>query len=184
MTIDPLAPLVWLDLEMTGLDIQKDTILEAALIITNSNLEIMNTPLTLTIHVSDEVLNNMNDWSKEHHAASGLISRVKQSPLTHARASEILLDEIKKYTKPNTSFLAGNSVHNDRRFLEKEMPQIVQYLHYKVLDVSSLEIIQKYWFPEVEEFKKLDLHRAKSDITESIAELKYYREHILRNTSK
>jgi oligoribonuclease len=169
--------LVWIDLEMTGLDAKKDVILEIACIITDGNLNVIEEGPSLVIYQSEEVLAAMDSWAKEHHARSGLIERVRMSSITMQQAEEQVLTFIKKYCLPNTGLLAGNSVWQDRIFLRAYMPHIIQYLHYRLVDVTSIKELVTRWYPDDPhvQFKKSDTHRAMQDILESIAELKHFR---------
>lgn len=169
--------LIWIDLEMTGLNPEHDKILEIALIITNPQLEILAEGPHYVIYQPDEVLDTMNDWCKENHAKSGLIEAVKKSTTTLKHAEEHMLECIKKYCNPETGMLCGNSVWNDRNFLQKYMPRIPQYLHYKLIDTTSIQQVVQRWYPDNphNEFKKQETHRALDDIRESIEELKHYR---------
>lgn len=167
--------LVWIDAEMTGINPDTNTLLEIALVITDSDLNILFDGTTVTIHQSDETLAAMDDWNQEHHSQSGLIKAVKESTTTMEQAEQKLLDIIKQYCEPEKSFLAGNSIHQDRAFLRKYMPTLTEYLNHQLLDVSSIKIIKKAWYPEIPFYKKSDLHNALEDIYESIYELEHYR---------
>lgn len=171
--------LVWIDLEMTGLNPHRDVILEIATIITDSQLNILAENAPIVIHQSDLVLEGMNDWCKEHHGKSGLTQVVRESNVTVLEAEKETLDLIKKYCKPQQGILSGNSIWQDRVFLTRFMPCLVEYLHYKMVDVSSVQQLIKRWYPNNKnlEFKKQESHRALEDIRESIAELNHYREY-------
>jgi oligoribonuclease len=171
--------LVWIDLEMTGLDIQHDTILEIATIITDNNLNIIARGPALAIHHTPEQLRGMNAWCQNQHAKSGLLDAVRASTKTLEQAQEQTVQFIKKYCEPRTAILSGNSIWVDRLFLAKYMPEVVALLHYRMIDVSSVKELVGRWYPESghKEFKKSDNHRALGDIEESIKELAYYREH-------
>lgn len=173
------ANFIWLDLEMTGLNPESDVILEIATIITDPQLNIIAEGPDYVIHYADEVLATMNDWSKEQHELSGLTKAVKNSTISLEQAEQDTFDLIAEFCAPNESMLAGNSVWVDRIFLKKYMPKIVNYLHYKLIDVSSVQQLVQAWYPhnpEVE-FKKTESHRALDDIKESIAELLHYRKY-------
>ncbi|KAG2446222.1 hypothetical protein HXX76_000814 [Chlamydomonas incerta] len=176
-------PLVWVDLEMTGLDIEKDTIIEMACIITDGDLERSVQGPATAIHHSDEVLEHMNDWCKEHHGASGLTARVRQSTVDMAAAEEMLLGFIAEHTEEGMAQLAGNSVHVDRIFLLKHMPRVVAHLNYRIVDVSSIKELARRWFPKTyrKAPRKALAHTALSDIKESIEELKYYRKAVFKD---
>jgi oligoribonuclease len=171
--------LVWIDLEMTGLNPEYDVILEIASIITTANLEILTEGPNIVIHQPDEVLASMNTWCKENHAKSGLIKAVQKSTSTLKQAEEQTLDVIKTYCKQGTAILTGNSVWNDRNFLAKYMPQIINYLHYKLIDTTSIQQVIQHWYPHnpQNDYKKAETHRAAPDIRESIEELKHYRKY-------
>lgn len=169
--------LIWLDLEMTGLDVKTDTILEIASIITDQSLNIVAEGPVFAIHHSDEVLDNMNEWCVKQHGKSGLTARVKESRVTLEEAERKTLEFWKEWVKEGESPLCGNSVHNDRVFLAKYMPSLDSFLHYRHLDVSTLKLLSKYWYNK--EFKKESKHLALDDIKDSIDELKFYQENIL-----
>lgn len=170
---------VWIDLEMTGLNPETDVILEIATIITDAQLNILAEGPTYAIHHEDEVLATMNDWCKEQHGLSGLTQSVKDSTITLEQAEQDTFELIKEFCTQGKSMLAGNTVWVDRMFLKKYMPKIVRYLHYKLIDVTSIQQCVQAWYPEspYTEFKKGDTHRALDDIKESIAELTHYRKY-------
>lgn len=170
--------LVWIDLEMTGLNPDTDTILEIATIITDNNLEIIAKAPSIVIHQPDEVLENMNPIVQEMHKKSGLIEDVRRSQVTLADAENLMFSFIKQYCSPGIAPLCGNTIYMDRRFLRKYMPQINEYLYYRMIDVTSLKEIARRWYSQVPAFEKKETHRALEDIAESIEELKYYREHL------
>ncbi|PNW77183.1 hypothetical protein CHLRE_10g425800v5 [Chlamydomonas reinhardtii] len=176
-------PLVWVDLEMTGLDIEKDTIIEMACIITDGELERSVQGPATAIHHSDAVLEGMNDWCKEHHGASGLTQRVRDSRVDMGAAEQMLLDFIAEHTEEGMAQLAGNSVHVDRIFLLKHMPRVVAHLNYRIVDVSSIKELARRWFPKTyrKAPRKTLAHTALSDIKESIEELKYYRKAVFKD---
>ncbi|NOL48878.1 oligoribonuclease [Pelistega europaea] len=173
--------LVWIDMEMSGLDPEKDRILEVALIITEADLTIVAEAPVLVIHQSDAVLNGMDAWNKGTHGRSGLIDKVKASTLTEAEAEEQLLTFLKQYIPEKVVPLCGNSVSQDRRFMFKYMPKLEAYLHYRTVDVSTFKELAKRWRPDVYKgFEKKSRHEALADIKESIDELAYYREHFIK----
>ncbi len=171
--------LVWIDLEMTGLDPTKDTILEIATIITDGNLTILDQGPHLIIHQPDTVLERMDQWCKDTHGKSGLTQAIQESTTTIKEAEEQTLECIKQYCPPQKGMLSGNTIWQDRNFLYKYMPRITNYLHYKLLDVTGIQQTVKRWYPNnsYAEFKKADTHRALADIRESIEELKHYRKY-------
>ena len=173
--------LVWLDCEMSGLDPERERLLEIAVVITGPNLSPRIDGPVLVIHQSDEVLNGMDAWNKGTHGKSGLIDKVKASTLTEAQAEAQILDFIQRYVPKNGSPMCGNTIGQDRRFLVKYMPKLEDYFHYRNLDVSTLKELAKRWKPEVyAAFKKHQRHTALADVHESIDELEHYRQHFLR----
>lgn len=180
MPQDPNA-LVWIDLEMSGLNTDTDKIIEIATIITDSQLEVIAQGPVLAVHQSDTVLNNMDEWNTRTHGGSGLTQRVRESTLSEADAERLTLDFIQQFVAKNKSPLCGSSICQDRRFLARGMPQLEAYLHYRNLDVSSIKELVRRWKPEIcAGFEKKNTHKALDDILESIAELKYYREHFFK----
>lgn len=169
--------LVWIDLEMTGLDVRKDVILEIACIITDGNLNFIAEGPSLIIHQSDDLLAAMDTWPKNQHTQSGLIERVRVSSITADQAEEQIVSFIKHYCSPGTALLAGNSVWQDRIFLQAYMPHILAQLHYRIIDVTSVKELVAHWYPDDPhvKFEKKDTHRALQDIQASIAELKHFR---------
>jgi oligoribonuclease len=173
--------LIWIDLEMSGLDPERDVILEAALVLTNNDLDIIAEGPVIAIHQSDAILDGMDDWNKLHHGRSGLIDRVRASSLSEKDAEVTLLSFLKEHLPPNASPMCGNSICQDRRFLARYMPYLEGYFHYRNLDVSSIKELAKRWRPELlSGFKKENRHEALTDIYESIAELRYYRQTFFR----
>ena len=167
--------LVWMDLEMTGLDPETDTIIEMATIITDGDLNIIAEGPNLIIHQPDEVMNQMNDWCKKYHGASGLTDRVKASNISLQQAEQQTLDFIRKHVAEGVAPLCGNSIHQDRRFLVKYMPRLESWLHYRNVDVSTVKELVRRWYPNQDGWKKKEAHLALADIQESIEELKHYR---------
>jgi oligoribonuclease len=173
--------LIWIDMEMSGLNPETDRILEIAVVITNAQLDIVAEAPTLVVHQPAAVLDVMDDWNKGVHGKSGLIDRVKASVLSEAEVEAQMLAFISEYVPSRISPICGNSVHQDRRFLVKYMPKLEEYLLYRNLDVSTLKELARRWKPEVMAgFTKHGKHEALADIHESIRELSYYREHILK----
>jgi oligoribonuclease len=173
--------LIWIDIEMSGLEPETDRILELAIIITNSQLELVAEGPVLVVHQPPAVLDAMDDWNKAAHGKSGLIDRVKASTLSEADAENQLLDFVSQHVPRKISPICGNSVHQDRRFLVKYMPKLEDYFLYRNLDVSTLKELVRRWKPEVlAGLTKHGRHEALADIHESIDELRYYREHVLK----
>ncbi len=173
--------LVWLDLEMTGLEPAQDRIIEIATLVTDTHLEVLAEGPVIAIHQPEVVLAAMDDWNREHHGASGLLQRVRASDRDEAGAERETLAFLAAWVPAGKSPLCGNSICQDRRFLARSMPQLEAWFHYRNLDVSSLKILAQRWAPAVADaFKKESAHRAMDDIRESIAELRHYREHLLR----
>jgi len=168
--------MVWMDLEMTGLDPEKERIIEIATIVTDGDLNILEEGPNLVIHQPARLLKKMDDWNEKHHKKSGLFEEVQKSKTTVRKAEKKTLEFIKKYALPQKAVLCGNSVHHDRRFLIKYMPKIHAYLHYRLVDVSSIRSVIDRWYPKTRESpEKKDRHRAMDDIRESIEELRFYR---------
>ena len=167
--------LVWIDLEMTGLDIEKESIIEIATIVTDGDLNILAQGPNLAISVDEKLIDEMDEWNTTHHFGSGLIDRIRNDGVSLDYAEKETLDFLKKWVEPNTAPLCGNSVWNDRRFLEKEMPQIAEFLHYRMIDVSTIKELARRWYPKVEKYHKKASHLALDDILESIEELNYFR---------
>ena len=173
--------LAWLDMEMTGLDPDRDRIIEVALVVTDAQLNIVAESPSFVVHQSDAVLDAMDDWNQSTHARSGLIARVKASTLTEAEVEKQCLDFLSLYLPSRTSPICGNSICQDRRFLARHMQKLEVYFHYRNLDVSTLKELVKRWKPELAKgLTKHGKHEALADIYESIEELKYYREHFLK----
>jgi len=171
--------LVWMDLEMTGLYPDRDTIIEIATVITDNQLNIVQEGACLAIRQNQVTMDKMDEWNTKHHGESGLTQRVLNSPVNMAEAENIVLKFIQQHVPPQTSPLCGNSICQDRQFLYRYMPKIDQYLHYRHIDVSTLKELRYRWFnDEVKKFEKDNNHRAKDDIYESIAELRYYRQYL------
>lgn len=173
--------LIWIDLEMTGLDPDNDLIIEIATIVTDKQLNILAEGPVLAIHQSDETLSAMDDWNQHHHGQSGLIDRVKASTIDEAEAERQTVEFLKQWVPENKSPMCGNSICQDRRFLYRYMPELEKYFHYRHLDVSTLKELVARWAPEIQQgIEKKSTHKALDDIRESIEELKYYREHFIK----
>jgi oligoribonuclease len=172
--------LIWIDLEMTGLDPLEDRIIEIATIVTDKNLNVLEEGPTLVVHQSDENLDAMDEWCTNQHGKSGLTDRVRNSSISEATAEAITIAFLEKYVPAGRSPMCGNSICQDRRFLARWMPQLEEFFHYRNLDVSTLKELVNRWAPDVGEgFVKESSHLAMNDIKDSIAELKYYRKTIL-----
>ena len=174
--------LVWLDCEMTGLDPDKERLIEIAIVITGPHLTPRIEGPVLVIHQSDVLLGAMDAWNKGTHGKSGLIDKVKASTVSEAEAEKLILEFIARYVPKSASPLCGNTISQDRRFLVKYMPKLESYLHYRNLDVSTLKELAKRWRPDVYSgFRKAQKHTALADVHESIDELIHYRTHFLRD---
>lgn len=172
--------LIWIDLEMTGLDTFNDQIIEIATVVTDKALNILAEGPMLAIHQSDETLGKMDDWNQTQHGNSGLIERVKGSQYNEGQAEQETIDFLKEFVPEGASPMCGNSICQDRRFLARCMPELERYFHYRNLDVSSLKELATRWKPEIlDQFEKKGAHLALDDILESIEELKFYRKAIL-----
>ncbi len=173
--------LIWIDLEMTGLDTDRDHIIEIATIVTDSHLNTLAEGPVIAVHWSDEIMNGMDDWNTRQHGQSGLTQRERESKFDLAGAEKATIEFLQKYVPAGKSPMCGNSICQDRRFLAREMPALERFFHYRNLDVSTLKELMKRWRPDLADgFKKASSHLALDDIRDSIAELKYYREHFLR----
>jgi oligoribonuclease len=170
--------LIWIDLEMTGLDPEKMVIIEIASIVTDDNLNIVAEGPNLAIRHSEEVLMGMEEWSMTHHTASGLLDRARASAYDCLQAEKETLKFVQQHCKKDDSPLCGNSVWQDRRFLTKYMPGLEGFFHYRIVDVSSIKELVRRWYPSMPPYEKNKSHMALEDIRESINELKYYREKI------
>ena len=173
--------LIWIDLEMTGLDSTRDSIIEIATIVTDADLNEVAEGPVLAIHQSAQAMSRMDDWNTRQHTRSGLADRVRESRVTAAEAERLTLEFLSGHLAPNTSPMCGNSICQDRRFLAREMPALEAFFHYRNLDVSTLKILAGLWAPAVlAGVVKTSMHLALADIRDSIAELRHYRAHFLR----
>lgn len=173
--------LIWIDLEMTGLNTEADQIIEIATIITDSHLNILEEGPVIAIHQTNAILDGMDNWNTQQHTKSGLTERVRMSLVDEVEAEQRTLEFIQKYVPRNKSPMCGNSICQDRRFLHRCMPDLEKYFHYRNLDVSSIKELAKRWAPSLAEgFVKNPTHLAMEDVRDSIRELKYYREHFFK----
>lgn len=181
----PLRPnefnLIWVDMEMTGLNPDSDRIIEVAVVVTDPQLNILAEGPVFAIHQADEIMDGMDAWNKGTHGRSGLIERVKTSTVTENEAELALIEFLKKYVPNGKSPMCGNTICQDRRFMARGMPKLEAFFHYRNLDVSTLKELCRRWKPELASgFKKHQKHTALADILESIEELRYYREHFIK----
>ena len=175
------TPLVWVDMEMSGLVPDKDRILEVALVVTDADLNSIAEAPVYVLHQPDEVLNGMDSWNTSTHGKSGLVDKVRASTFTEAEVERRILEFLKPIVGERAAPLAGNTVHQDRRFMARYMPAFEAYLHYRIVDVSTLKELARRWYPEVVQgFTKEGKHEALADVYESIAELRHYRTHFLK----
>lgn len=173
--------LIWIDMEMSGLNSDSDHILEVAMVITDSQLNVVAEAPVLVVSQLDSVLENMDKWNKSTHTKSGLIDKVKASKQAESEVESNMLTFLQKYVPPKISPMCGNSICQDRRFLARSMPQLESYFHYRNLDVSTLKELVKRWKPNIiPGLTKQGKHEALADIYDSIAEMKYYREHFIK----
>jgi oligoribonuclease len=172
--------LVWMDLEMTGLDASHHRIIEIATLVTDARLEVVAEGPDLVVYQPEAVLDEMNEWSRQHHAESGLLDRVRTCGVTESEAEAQTLEFLRTHCPPGAAPLAGNSIHVDRWFLKQYMPALESYLHYRNVDVTSIKELVRRWFPHTftQLPQKTDTHRALDDIRESIAELSFYRDRV------
>ena len=173
--------LIWIDLEMTGLDTLNDTIIEIATIVTDSELNILAEGPVFAIHTPDIVLNSMDDWNTRQHGQSGLIDRIRRSNVTMAQAESETIAFLSKYVESGRSPMCGNSICQDRRFLARQMPTLERFFHYRILDVSTVKELAYRWRPDIlSSFEKKGNHLALDDIRDSIRELRHYKAHFFK----
>ncbi len=174
--------LIWIDLEMSGLDVDRDLILEIAVVVTDEKLKVVAEGPNIAIHQADQVLDNMDEWNTTHHGDSGLTERVRQSQVNEAEAERQVLGFLKQHAVIHRSPMCGNSVHHDRLFLRKFMPKLTSFFHYRNLDISTVKELVRRWHPQL--WKQCQdrqpQHVALQDVYDSIEELRFYREHFLR----
>lgn len=176
------TPLIWIDLEMTGLNPKTDAILEIAAVITDHNFNVIDDSVSLVLHQPEDVLATMDDWNVKHHTDSGLIDLVRQSEVSLEEAEAVTYDFVTTHTQPHKSPLCGNSISQDRNFLSYHMSTLEAHFHYRNIDVSTIKELAKRWAPEIyRRFNKANKHRALEDIRESIRELAYYRTHFIKS---
>ena len=178
MAADP-NNLIWIDMEMTGLQPDADRVIEIAMLVTDPQLNVLATGPVLVVHQPDEVLDAMDTWNKSTHAKTGLIERVRASSLTEADAERQALEFVSAHVPANVSPMCGNSICQDRRFLARWMPRLEAHFHYRNLDVSTVKELVRRWKPELKAFSKEGKHEALADILESIEELKFYRKNVM-----
>ena len=177
MTAENKKRLIWIDLEMTGLDTINDTIIEIATIITDGELNVLAEGPVCAIQQEQDVLKAMDDWNRSHHTDSGLWQRVVHSPYSMSAAESINIDFLKEWVVKGASPMCGNSICQDRRFLHRLMPELESWFHYRSLDVSTLKVLANHWMPAaLKDYDKENRHEALADIRESIEELRYYRQ--------
>lgn len=172
--------LVWIDLEMTGLDVTKESIIEIATVVTDGELNIVAQGPNLAINVEESLLAGMDEWNTSHHTSSGLVERVRQEGVSIEEAEERTLQFLQEWVPEGRAPLCGNSVWNDKKFMEKEMPKLVEHLHYRMIDVSTVKELARRWYPAVGRYEKKGAHLALDDILESIEELRYLRSKVFK----
>ncbi|MFM9817936.1 UNVERIFIED_CONTAM: oligoribonuclease [Spiribacter pallidus] len=177
--------LIWIDLEMTGLDVDRDRIIEVATIVTDAQLEILAEGPVIAIHQPEDVLAGMDDWNQNQHGGSGLLKRVRESTVDEAEAEQRTLAFLEQWVPPGVSPMCGNSICQDRRFMHRSMPRLMRYFHYRHIDVSTLKELATRWLPSVTTgFTKQSSHLALDDIRDSINELRHYRAYFLVDAAR
>ncbi|MBN1627072.1 MAG: oligoribonuclease [Deltaproteobacteria bacterium] len=174
------ANLVWIDLEMTGLDPEKMVIIEIASIVTDYELNIIAEGPNIAINYPEGILNGIDEWSRTHHTASGLLERVRASGYDCLQAERETIEFLQQYCRKDESPLAGNSIWQDRRFLARHMPELEGFFHYRIVDVSSIKELVRRWYPSLPPYEKKKSHMALEDIYESVNELRYYKERVFK----
>ena len=173
--------LIWIDMEMTGLQPEVNRVIEVAAIITDKELNILHEGPVVAVHQSDEVLDGMDDWNTETHTRSGLVKRVRESTIDETECERIFLETFRRFVPEGKSPMCGNTIGQDRRFMARWLPNLERYFHYRYVDVSTLKELARRWAPEhVKSFPKSTRHQALSDIQESIDELRHYRRTIMK----
>ncbi len=172
--------LIWIDMEMTGLNPDSDVVIEIASIVTDLDLEVLAEGPVIAIHQSDATIARMDEWNTRTHGESGLVDRVKASAIDEEAATDLTLEFLSAWVEPNTSPMCGNSIGQDRRFMARHMPRLEAFFHYRNLDVTTLKLLAGYWRSDLPAHPKKNAHEALADIRESIEELRYYRQHLIR----
>lgn len=169
--------LIWIDLEMTGLVVEQEQILEIATVVTDQHLNVLAHGPVLALKTAEEYLQKMDDWNQRHHRASGLYERVQRSTVDVTQAEAMTIAFLQRFLNPGESPMCGNTISMDRQFLNRYMPKLAQFFHYRQIDVSSIKELVKRWYPNAAKFEKNSKHLAQNDIYDSIEELSFYREH-------
>lgn len=173
--------MVWMDLEMTGLDVEHESIIEIATVVTDGQLNVLAQGPNMAIKVDESLLDGMDEWNTTHHHGSGLVERIRNEGVSAEEAEQATLAFLREWVAPNTAPLCGNSIWNDRQFLAKEMPELLDFLHYRMVDVSTVKELTRRWYRDVPRYPKKGAHLALDDVLESIEELRYFREQVFRN---
>ena len=181
---DMNPPLIWLDMEMTGLDPDTDHVLEIATLVTNAELEILAEGPDICVHQPDAILEHMSEWCIDHHGRSGLTAACRASTISLPEAERQTLEFLARYCVPGESPLCGNSIGQDRRFMARHTPALERFVHYRNVDVSTIKELVRRWYPTLGGFPKTETHRALDDIRESLGELRHYRKHVFRDQAQ